>query len=216
MNVPPPQRRPRVPGVAETRMGTGLNGTYRTAVVDYVQQRRKTMKLKSIPLLLLLAVFMLLSLACNQKTQTSDLLTAIEKEQSDVVQELLKSGIDPNKDARPTGEYPLHLAVIKGNKEIVQMLLDGGATIDLKAKNDDEATPLAWAAFFGQKDMVSLLIEAGASINILDANHATPLDAAVFVWRLSIDDEKKARHLMEIITILKANGGKHADDLYAK
>jgi len=216
VNVPPPQRRPRVPGVAETRMGTGLNGTYRTAVVDYVQQRRKTMKLKSIPLLLLLAVFMLLSLACNQKTQTSDLLTAIEKEQSDVVQELLKSGTDPNKDAGPTGEYPLHLAVIKGNKEIVQMLLDGGATIDLKAKNDDEATPLAWAAFFGQKDMVSLLIEAGASINILDANHATPLDAAVFVWRLSIDDEKKARHLMEIITILKANGGKHADDLYAK
>ena len=174
------------------------------------------MKLKSIPLLLLLAVSMLLPLACNQKTQTSDLLTAIEKEQSDVVQELLKSGIDPNKDARPTGEYPLHLAVIKGNKEIVQMLLDGGATIDLKAKNDDEATPLAWAAFFGQKDMVSLLIEAGASINILDANHATPLDAAVFVWRLSIDDENKARHLMEIITILKTNGGKHADDLYAK
>jgi hypothetical protein len=75
---------------------------------------------------------------------------------------------------------------------------------------------LAWAAFFGQKDMVSLLIEAGASMNILDANHATPLDAAVFVWRLNIDDEKKARHLMEIITILKANGGKHADDLYAK
>ena len=171
------------------------------------------MKLKSIPLLLLLAVSMLLPLACNQKTHTSDLLTAIEEERSDVVQELLASGIDPNNDAGPNGEYPLHLAVIKGDKEIVQILLDGGAAIDLKAKNKDEATPLAWAAFFGQKDMVLLLIEAGASINVLDANHATPLDAAAFVWRLSQDEEETARHLWEIITILKANGGKHADDL---
>ena len=73
--------------------------------------------------------------------------------------------------------------------------------------------PLAWAAFIGRKDMVSLLIEAGASINILDGNHATPLDAAVFAWRLSHDDEETANRLMEIITILKANGGKHADDL---
>ena len=111
------------------------------------------------------------------------------------------------------GAYPLHLAVVKGNKEIVQILLDNGAQIDLKAKNKDEATPLAWAAFFGQKDMVSLLIESGAPINVLDANHSTPLDAVVFVWKLSQDDEEKAKHLMEIITILKSNGGKHADDL---
>ena len=61
------------------------------------------------------------------------------------------------------------------------MLLNHGAQIDGKAKNKDEATPLHWAAFFGQKDMVSLLINAGAPINILDSNHATPLDAAVYV-----------------------------------
>ena len=61
---------------------------------------------------------------------------------------------------------------------------------------------------------MSLLIESGAAINILDANHATPLDAVVYAWRLSQDVEEKAKHLMEIITILKANGGKHADDLH--
>ena len=171
------------------------------------------MKLKLTTLLLLLAAAALLLLACNQKTQTIDLLTAIDTGQSDVVQELLESGIDPNKDANSDGAYPLHLAVVKGNKEIVQILLDNGAQIDLKAKNKDEATPLAWPAFFGQKDMVSLLIESGAPINVLDANHSTPLDAVVFVWKLSQDDEEKAKHLMEIITILKSNGGKHADDL---
>ena len=116
---------------------------------------------------------------------TLDLLTAIDKEKSDVVQELLDSGIDPNKDPVPVdipleGAYPLHLAVVKGNKEIVRILLNNEADIDLKAKNNDQATPLAWAAFFGQKDMVSLLIESGASINALDANHSTPLRRCCF------------------------------------
>ena len=176
------------------------------------------MNLKLTILFLLPAVFMLLLVACGGKSQTLDLLTAIDKGKRDVVQELLDSGIDPNKDPVPVdipleGAYPLHLAVVKGNKEIVRILLNNEADIDLKAKNNDQATPLAWAAFFGQKDMVSLLIESGAAINILDANHATPLDAVVYAWRLSQDDEGKAKHLMEIITILKANGGKHADDL---
>ena len=174
------------------------------------------MKLKSIPRCCLWLAKRKVRSSCYWQYRSSDLLTAIDEGQSDVVQELLESGIDPNRDPMPKGlqgAYPLHLAVVKGNKEIVQILLDNGAQIDLKAKNKDEATPLAWAAFFGQKDMVSLLIESGAPINVLDANHSTPLDAVVFVWKLSQDDEEKAKHLMEIITILKANGGKHADDL---
>ena len=149
---------------------------------------------------------------------TLDLLTAIDKEKSDVVQQHMDSGTDPNKNPGPVGTplagaYPLHLAVVKGNKEIVQILLDNGAQIDIKAKNKDEATPLAWAAFFGQKDVVSLLIEAGAPINAIDANQYTPLDAAGIAWRASQDNAAWAKNLMEIMTILKANGGKHADDL---
>ena len=149
---------------------------------------------------------------------TQGLITAIDTENTESVREILDSGINPNKNPVPegfplAGAYPLHLAVVKGNKEIAQLLLDHGAQIDGKAKNKDEATPLHWAAFFGQKDMVSLLINAGAPINMLDRNHATPLDAAVYVWRLSQDDKGKANHLMEIIDILKAHGGKPADEL---
>ena len=156
---------------------------------------------------------MLMHGACREENQSSKLLTAIAERQIDVVRELLDSGIDPNKDASPDGAYPLHLASSKGNKEIVQILLDNGAKIDLKATNKDKATPLAWAAFFGQKDVVSLLIEAGAPINALDANHGTPLDAATFAWRASQDNAAWAKNLMEIITILKANGGKPSNEL---
>ena len=168
--------------------------------------------------ILLTTVSTLLLAACGAGSHTSDTLTAIDNEKSDVVRELLDSGINPDKDPLPSGNpfegaYPIHLAIVKGNKEIVQILLDSGAQIDLKAKNKDEATPLHWAAFFGQKDIVSLLIESGAPINILDANHNTPLDAVVWVWKLKQEDEKEAKRLMEIITILKANGGKSSHDL---
>ena len=151
--------------------------------------------------------------AWNDKSQVNSksdkkLLSAI----SETI-ELLDSGNDPNEDAGPEGAYPLHLAALKGNKEIVQILLDNGANIDLKAKNKDEAPPLAWAAFFGQKDMVLLLIKSGAAMNVVDANRATPLDAADFAWELSRADKEKERIHMNIITILKSNGGKSARDL---
>ena len=149
---------------------------------------------------------------------TQGLITAIDTDNTESVKDILDSEINPNKIPIPegfplAGAYPLHLAVVKGNKEIAQMLLNHGAQIDGKAKNKDEATPLHWAAFFGQKDMVSLLINAGAPINMLDSNHATPLDAAVYVWRLSQDDKGRASHFIEIIEILKAHGGKLADEL---
>ena len=61
--------------------------------------------------------------------------------------------------------------------------------------------------------MVSLLIESGAPINAIDANQYTPLDAAGIAWRARQDNVGSAKNLMEIMTILKANGGKHADEL---
>ena len=82
------------------------------------------MKMTSISLLSLLTISMLLLGACKEEIQNSDLLTAVDEGASNVVLELLDSGIDPNKNASPDGAYPLHLASLKGNKEIVKILLD--------------------------------------------------------------------------------------------
>ena len=119
---------------------------------------------------------MLIVVGFGETNQTLDLLTAINEKESEVLQELLDSGIDLNKGSVPAerpldGAYPLHLAVVIGNKEIVQVLLDSGAKIDLKARNKDEGTPLHWAAFFAQKEMVPLLTESEAPMNVLDANN---------------------------------------------
>ena len=64
-------------------------------------------------------------MSCNDRKESLDLLTAIDKEKIDVVRELLDSGADPNKRPVPKGiplegAYPLHLAIVKGNKEIVK------------------------------------------------------------------------------------------------
>ena len=149
---------------------------------------------------------------------TVDLLTAIDKEDVTLVQQHLETGTDLNNYPIPeglplAGAQPLHLAVVKGNIEIVRLLLANGADINLRAKNKDKAPPLSWAVVFLQKKMVSLLIESGADINIVDANGATAVDAANYIKVLSLTDEKKLGIIEEILHILVQNGGLSATGL---
>jgi ankyrin repeat protein len=75
-----------------------------------------------------------------------------------VVKILLALGANPNcatkpdaptgafmRDARTKAETPLHRAAAFGTEEVINMLLEAGATIDAKDKNGD--TPLAWASW---------------------------------------------------------------------
>ena len=124
------------------------------------------------------------------------LLTAVYQNKIDIVQQHMDSGTDPNEYSRPigmvlvhldtvgaNGAYPLHLAVVEGNEEIAQILIDNGAKIEIKSENSGDdfwyngGTPLHWAAFFCRKNMVSLLIELGASVNALDDVGDTPMDS---------------------------------------
>ncbi len=89
-------------------------------------------------------------------TPTVDLLTAIDKENITIIKQHIDTGTNindyPIPDGLPfEGAQPLHLAVLKGNAEIVKILLGNGANIDSVAKNKDKATPLHWAVFFQKK-----------------------------------------------------------------
>ena len=74
----------------------------------------------------------------------------------------------------------MHLAIQMGqmgHKDVVKMLLDGGAQPD---KEDDEGrTPLHWAVLKSSwrfcKEMVQLLLERGADPNKEDKRGMTPL-----------------------------------------
>jgi len=54
----------------------------------------------------------------------------------------------------------LFLAAYNGNKEIVEILISGGA--DVNVKNNDGKTPLTIAGEEGYTEIVNLLLENGA------------------------------------------------------
>ena len=174
------------------------------------------MALKSILFSIMTLSLLTIVISC-QPGPDIDLLTAIDQENIMVVQQHIDAGTDLNNYPIPeglpfAGAHPIHLAVLKGNGEIIKLLLDNGAKIDLEAANKDKATPLHWAAFFNQKEMVSLLIEAGAPLNSLDTTGGTPIDSAVFAKMLTRDNEKLDL-LGDIIIMLKENGGISAGSL---
>lgn len=54
----------------------------------------------------------------------------------------------------------LHLAVLQGNKQIIQLLLQNGASESLYIRDINEASPLLYAITLGNVDIVNYLIEA--------------------------------------------------------
>uniref|UniRef100_A0A7S2UZJ3 Uncharacterized protein n=1 Tax=Fibrocapsa japonica TaxID=94617 RepID=A0A7S2UZJ3_9STRA len=75
------------------------------------------------------------------------------------VYELLKSGVNPNASNK-YGSTPLILASIKGYRDIVELMLEHGAEIDLTGP--EGWTALHGASFFGHTKLVCFLILKGA------------------------------------------------------
>ena len=70
----------------------------------------------------------------------------------------------------------LHLAVRDGHLDIAQLLIDFGATVDIRDLSD--YTPLHSATWNGNLDMVKLLLNAGADITARNYSGLTPLACA--------------------------------------
>ena len=143
------------------------------------------------------------------------LLTAIDYDLVEVVDQHMAYGTDPNDVFIPPdipfeGASALHLAVLKSNAPIVEVLLDNGADIEIKARDAFKSTPLIWAAYWGLPDMVRLLLDAGANVNAEDTNGFTPLDAASvenpFVAKEDVATFISGR--AEIRELLKEYGGR--------
>lgn len=77
-----------------------------------------------------------------------------------------------------TGETLLHVAVKKNFKDIVQLLIDNHASIDIKDKLE-ELTPLFYAIKKNNIDIAKILIENGADINTKDRYHVSPIHFVV-------------------------------------
>jgi len=123
----------------------------------------------------------------------------------------LEQGADVN--APYKNRSLLHEAVSYDHKEIVELLIDKGA--ELNIKDDDGVTPLHEAVdSISQKDIIELLITNGADINAKTNLGSTPLDWA---QEENEDDslEDKA-DFRELAYKLRKHGGKTGEELKAE
>jgi uncharacterized protein len=129
----------------------------------------------------------------------SSLLLAQYRGKKDIVDLLLASGLELNVfEAAATGRAyrvrvliskaptlanefardgftPLGLAAFFGNKEVVEVLLAGGANPNLQSKNAFKAVPLQSAAVRGRLEIARMLVEHGAETNVRGEGGYTPL-----------------------------------------
>jgi ankyrin repeat protein/thymidine kinase len=75
------------------------------------------------------------------------------------------------------GMSPLHIAIDKGNADVVNLLLDAKANIEQLDRNGN--SPLLIAVQKGHLEIVTTLLRKGANANCHNKNHTTPLIFAV-------------------------------------
>jgi ankyrin repeat protein len=114
-----------------------------------------------------------------------DLISACEQENVVAVKNLLDSGIDPNYRCfihvrYYNGTTALHLAVSDQNFEIVKILLNAGAHLDIT--NCRGSTPLMNAVRGGNIDILDYLLKRNPDLNISDIYGNSVLHIAIMEY----------------------------------
>lgn len=109
--------------------------------------------------------------------QMYNLLEAISDNDSNRVRELVRRDASIIDDNTTWLNTPLIWAVMKNNQEMVRLLVELGA--DIQLKNKQEQTPLIVAIKYNNRDMVRLLVELKADINIPGSYGYSPLRGAI-------------------------------------
>ena len=109
---------------------------------------------------------------------------AIDEDNLEMVELLIKSGIELEYKAQNYLMSPFHRAVSNGHYDIAKLLISHGA--DINSRLGDENTPMHTAIMVKNIRMVKLLLSHGVDINIKGIGNHTPLQTAVTIWHYEI------------------------------
>jgi hypothetical protein len=115
-----------------------------------------------------------------------DLITAAAEGNLDAVKQHIAVGSDLNqKDPNPNGAKAtaLGIAAALGHTEIAIALIEGGANVDQRDK--DESIPLHSAAFLCYPEIVQALLDKGADKNARNNSGSTALESVELPWAVA-------------------------------
>ncbi|KND86748.1 Kinase D-interacting substrate [Tolypocladium ophioglossoides CBS 100239] len=126
-----------------------------------------------------------------------------------LVEFLLGYGADVNLPPKAAdGTISLATATIRGNDEIVRILLEKGAEVNIQ--DNEGRTPLHWASAFGDTKIVEMLLSNGANANCSAPTLGTSLQVAQAYNRLEV-----AQRLLDHGVDVNIAGGSHGSALLA-
>ena len=114
--------------------------------------------------------------ACPTNSSSPLLLTAAESGSVAFVRMLLEYGASPNvtvTTGAERGRTPLHGACYSGKKNLIPLLVDAGADLDVVSEKEG-FTALHWAIFTQNDEIVEMLVNYGANVTITNKEGKTP------------------------------------------
>lgn len=120
----------------------------------------------------LVLLFVTTSFAFNTPNQS--LMSAVLNNDIEAVKQHIENGTDLNQKDPMSGATPLITAASFNKPEIVKLLIDAGA--DLEVKSGDGGTALHSSTFFCNVEITKMLLDAKADKTVRNNFGATPLD----------------------------------------